>query len=121
MAKETVRVEGLRELQRAFKNSDRELAKQLTRELKDAADIVRQDAVARFMRISPASAAGFRPRARIGNAAVEQSRKRTTGKRGDFGALQMNVALLPALQSKQDEVIDHIDAMLDRIGKAEGF
>jgi hypothetical protein len=121
VAQQTIRVEGLRELQRALRNADKELAKDLTRRLKEAADIVRQDAASKFASINPVSAAGFRPRARTGVAAVEQSKKRTTGTRPDFGSLQMRVALLPALADNTDNVVAAIDRMLDELGQAEGF
>lgn len=117
----TLKVEGLRDLQRALRSYDKSLASELTRRLKEAASIVRDDASARFSRINAASAAGFKPRARGGSAFVEQSQRRTTGTRPDFGSLQMKLALLPALESKSGEVEQSIEHMLDEIGSQEGF
>lgn len=121
MPNETVKVEGLRDLHRALRRYDKSLALELNRRLKQAAELVRGDAAARFQRINAVSAAGFRPRARSGAAFVEQSRKRTTGTRPDFGSLQMSLALLPALESKSGEVEQSIERMLDEIGSQEGF
>jgi len=118
---ETIRLEGLKELHRSLRRYDKALALELNRRLKRAADIVREDASARFQRINATSAQGFRPRARSGAAFVEQSRRRTTGTRPDFGSLQMRLALLPALQSKSGEVEQSIEAMLDELGSQEGF
>lgn len=99
-----------------------ELSKDIDRELKEAAGIVADEARSRFTSIDSRSASGFRPRTKgFGRAFVEQSRRRTTGKRPDYGALQMRRALLPALGSKQDEVIDRLDRMLGRLGGDYGF
>lgn len=121
MAQQTVRVSGLRQLSRAFRTVDKDLAKELRDELREAARIVSEDATARFQAINPASAAGFKPRSRTAGAFVEQSRRRTTGTRGDYGALQMRTALLPALEAKEGEVIDRVERMLDKIGDRAGF
>lgn len=117
----SVKVEGLKELQRALRNYDKVLAKELRVELKKAAEIVAQEATARFSGINPMSAAGFRPRARGASAFVQQTRRRTTGLRGDYGALQMRIALLPALEAKEPAVVQQLEGMLDRLGQQEGF
>lgn len=122
MASSTVRVKGLRELQRDFKRMEGGLNKEVDKALKDAADIVSQDARQRFSSIDARSAAGFRPRVKgFGRAFVEQRRRRTTGKHPEYGALQMRRALLPALNAKQGEVIEKLDDMLARLGGDHGF
>ena len=122
MTQTTIRVRGLRELERGLKKMGSDLPKEIDRELKEAAQIVAEEARARFAGISPRSAAGFRPRIKgFGSVFVEQSRRRTTGTRGDYGALQMKRALLPALGSKQGEVIERLDRMLGRLGGEHGF
>lgn len=118
----TLRVSGLRELHSALKRYDNELKKELERELREAAKIVSVEAAGLFGGVSARAAAGFRPRVRgFGRVAVEQRLGRTTGQRPDFGSLQMRTALLPALEAKQDEVVNHIEGMLDRLGRKEGF
>ena len=122
MATATVRVRGLRELQRDFKKMGGGLNKDIDRELREAGQIVADDARSRFSGISASSAAGFRPRTRgFGRVVVEQRKGRTTGRRGDYGALQMRRALLPALGAKQDEVVKALDQMLGRLGGENGF
>lgn len=122
MAGSTVRVRGLRELQRDFKKMSGDLNKEVDRELKEAAGIVSEEARSRFVAYNSGSAAGFRPRVKgFGRAFVEQSRRRKTGKRPDYGALQMRKALLPALGAKQNEVIERLDKMLGRLGGDYGF
>lgn len=117
MARATVRVRGLKEFQRALaKTSPGDLRKGLNREIRQAGQVVADDARARFSGISPRSAAGFRPRTKgYGRAVVEQRLRRTTGKRGDYGALQMRRALLPALGAKRNEVLRNLEEMLDRL------
>lgn len=121
MAVGTVRVSGLAELNRAFRLADKELAKELRKELRAAGNIVRDESRARFSGVDAASAAGYRTVVRQRGVAVEQSLGRTTGLRADFGALQMRRAIEPALTTKQGEVIDQLDGMLDRIGRTAGF
>jgi hypothetical protein len=122
VATATVRVRGLRELQRDFKKMGGGLNKDIDRELRQAGQIVADEARSRFAGISAASAAGFRPRTRgFGRVVVEQRKGRTTGLRGDYGALQMRRALLPALGAKQDEVVKALDQMLGHLGGENGF
>lgn len=113
----TVRVRGLPELQRALRETERDLAKELRAELRGAGDLVRGEAKALFERYSPRSAAGYRVRVRQRGVAVEQSLKRTTGRRPDFGELQLAVALVPALEGKEQEVVERVEHALDRVAE----
>jgi hypothetical protein len=101
------------------------MSKELTKEVRDglrkAAEPVRDDAHARFSHVSPRSALGYKVRVRQRGVAVEQSRKRTTGKRPDFGVMQMREALLPALAAKSDEVVERLDDVLGRLAGENGF
>lgn len=116
-----VRVIGLRELQRALRAVSADAAKELRRELKELAEPVREEARRLFAPLSPRSAAGFRVAVRSRGVAVEQRLRRTTGRRPDFGSLQMQRALLPALGAKRGEVERGLEEMLDRLGSKEGF
>lgn len=114
----TVKVEGLRQLERALKQADADAAKGLRKELREAARLVSLEARSRFIAVSPYSAMGMVPRVRSGLVAVaEQRRKRTTGKRPDYGALQMRRAFLPALADKQPEVMRRVENMLDNVSE----
>lgn len=122
MAVQSVKVHGLRELHRALKNYADDVKKELEAELKDAGEIVATGARARFAMIDARSAAGFKPRVRgFGRVVVEQTRRRKTGRRPDYGRLQMRRALLPAREAAEPRVVDALEAMLDRIGRKEGF
>lgn len=115
MAQNTVRVRGLKELQRSLKEADKETRKQVRAVLRESGEIVRAEAAKRFDNVDTGSAAGFKVRVRQRGIAVEQSRRKTTGKRADYGHLQMTRALLPALDDKQDEVVDRFEKALDEI------
>lgn len=102
--RETVQVKGLTEFLRATNKAERETKKVVREKLRDAGDVVREEASKRFAPFSAKSAAGYRTRVRVRGVEVEQSLRKTTGARPDFGALQMSRALIPALVSKEDEV-----------------
>lgn len=121
MAQETVRVKGLRDLQRAFREYDKEAAQQLRDTLRDAGEAVRGDAASRLGSLSPVSAAGLKVRVRQRGVAVEQSKRKTTGLRPDWGTLQMSVALLPALDANEAETERRVENMLDSITRKTGF
>ncbi len=122
MAQATIRVQGLRELHRDFRKMSKDLSRDVDRELKEAAQIVADDARRRLAPFSARSAAGIRPRVRgFGRVSVEQSRRRTTGKRPDWGARQMRLDFLPALRAKAPEVERALDEMLDRLAGRNGF
>ena len=112
---ETVRIKGYREFIRACDRAGKETKKEVRGTFRKVGDIVREEASSRFRDVSPRSAAGYRTRVRQGGVAVEQSLRRTTGLRPDFGALQMQEALIPALEDKEDEVIEAMDDALDRV------
>lgn len=110
--------EFLRAAQRAVPNSRREIRAAF----REVGDIVRVRAEELFSRFSSTSARGYRVRVRQRGIAVEQSLRRTTGKRPDWGALQMREALLPArrdtYQRTQDEFEDAIDRVADHFERS---
>jgi hypothetical protein len=121
VATATVRIRGLRELNAAFRKVEKELRKDLRDELKAAGEVVRPVASSLFSPIDARSAAGYRVRVRARGVAVEQSLARTTGQHPQYGRLQMERALMPALDQKEGEVFDLMDGMLNRLGIRAGF
>ncbi len=111
----TLYVHGYLQLMQAFDRSVRELGPAFRGELKRVGDIVRMDAAARFHPYDRRSAAGYRTYVTQKHVNVGQSIGPTTHKRPDFGALQMRVALLPALYSKQDQVRAGFEKVLDGV------
>lgn len=116
----TVRVKGLKELNRAINRADKESKKLMKDRFKQVGEIVASDGRSRFSRIDSGSAAGFKTKALTKGVKVEQSRRKVTGKRGDYGALQMRTALVPALQAKRDDVIDELNRALDDVADIIG-
>lgn len=112
---ETVRVTGIRELQRAARASGGAAPKLLRARLKIVGQIVRDDSAADLAPLSPISAAGYRVYVRQRGVSVEQSRRRTTGMRPDWGAFQMRRILIPALDRNQTAVREETDKAIDDI------
>jgi hypothetical protein len=117
----SVKVKGLRELQRAFREMSKESAKELREGLREAAEPVRQEASRLFAPVNIGSAMGYRVRVRQRGVAVEQSRKRVTGQHPEYGALQMRTALIPALAHREDEVLRGVEKVLDELADDNGF
>lgn len=113
-----LRVKGYRELLRATSRASREVKREVRGALRAVGEVVRVEAAGRFSSVSPHSAAGYRVRVRQRGVAVEQSLRRTTGTRPDFGALQMREALLPAVEDTEHEVEHELDKALDRMEDA---
>lgn len=113
MANRTVAVTGYREFLRACDHADRDTKKQVRGTFRKVGDIVKVDAAARFESYSPHSAAGYRTRVRQTGVAVEQSLRKTTGLRPDWGATQMRIALLPALEAKATQVEHEFEHAID--------
>ena len=119
---DVIRIEGLDALDRTWRVIDDDLRRELQKEMQDAARIVSEDARSRLSRYNARSAMGIRARIeRRTMAVVEQRRARTTGKRGDWGALQMRKALVPARAVRRSEVIARLDRMLGRLAGEHGF
>jgi hypothetical protein len=118
----TVKVKGLRELDRAFKSMSADLRKELRHELGEAGRIVSDEARRLFAPYDARSAMGIRHRLKGGTEVfVEQRKGKTTGQHPEFGDFQMRKALLPARARKRAEVVDRIDRMLARLGGEHGF
>src|SRR5262252_9640675 len=106
---ETIVVKGWKELIRASRQAEPNTRRELRAAFREAGDLVRSDAAARFTPIDARSAAGYKVRIRQRGVAVEQSLRKTTGKRPDYGALQMRRALLPALTTNEAETEQRIE------------
>lgn len=115
MPPETLRVSGYREFVRATDRAGRD-AKNLVRSmLRTVGEILRVDAQQRFSRIDARSAAGFRVSVRQQGVFVQQSLRKTTGTRPDYGSLQMRVGLLAALTHRETDVEHAFEHALDGI------
>jgi hypothetical protein len=101
----SIQYEGLRQIAQALKETDQSALRELQADLGDVGEVVEKEAVSLFDRIDARSAAGFDTRVRVNSSSlalvsVGQSKRKTTGKRPDYGALQITEALLPARDRK---------------------
>ena len=117
MAKSTIRVKGLREFSRAATKAEKSTKNVIREKLGEAAVPVRDEARRNFERYDVASASGFKIRVwgRGYGVFVEQSKRKKTGRRPDYGSLQMRKALLPALESRSNEVERKLEEGLDEL------
>jgi hypothetical protein len=115
---DVLKVVGMRELLVACKTAERSSRIEVRRALKDAGDTVRADAAQRFDGYSTKTAAGFKVSVRQTAVSVRQSLRKTTGRRPDYGALQMTKGLLPARAAKQAAFEAEMEHALDRIDRA---
>lgn len=106
---------GLSEMLRASKDAGKSTQKEVRAALAKSGEIVQADAVPRLAKYSTKSAAGLKVRIRQRGVDVEQSLRKTTGLRPDYGALQMRKALLPAVARKFPEVEAEFEKALDEI------
>jgi hypothetical protein len=120
-----IRVEGLRELDRAFKNVSKDLQKGLRKELRDVAEPVRAlaetKAVSEISHIGPSWS-----RMRVGFArgtvyVAPKSRRRGGEPRPNLAGALMDRAMQPALDEVAPEIVTRVEAMLDRVGIENGF
>lgn len=108
-------VKGVGELVGALAAAGAGVAKGVKADLRAVGNIVRDDARGKFQPYSGKSAAGYRTYVRKRGVAVEQSLGRSTGRRGDFGALQMRKALVPALEENEVEAVDRFQQTVDHV------
>jgi hypothetical protein len=120
-----IRVEGLRELDRAFGKISKDVRRDLRVEIRKVAEPVRVRAeslaVADIRNIG-----GTWSRMRIGVTTfgayvAPKARRRGGSPRPNLGGLLMNKSMVPALHDESDVVVAGIDAMLGRLGGEAGF
>jgi hypothetical protein len=121
VADATVRVKGLKELNAVFRRLEGDVKNTVRDELKEVARPVAEDAKAKIGRYQGASLNTIRPRVTGRSVFITQSARKVTGKRGDYGALQMTRGLMPALDQNTDKIVRGLDHVLDRLGSSAGF
>lgn len=121
-SEKTMRVDGLRDLHRAFAAADKTLNSELRSSLRGVAEPVRRGAEQLSLRqirnIGPRWS-----RMRVGVtqtsvyvAPVERGRKSAT-RRPNLADLLMDRAMQPALDANQEDVVVRFEEMLDTVGK----
>ncbi len=116
----SVRLTGIQEVNRAFRRLETGADGELKDKLLDLAGPVAEDARGRISRYRGARTTTIKPRARIKGAYVTQGARKKTGRRGDFGSLQMR-HLLGALFDHQSQIEEGVDDLLNYLSRKEGF
>jgi hypothetical protein len=116
-----VKATGLRETYLVFQKLQRSVAGEIRDEFIKIAEPVAESARERLSRYRGASVTTIRPRASSRGAFVTQVARKVTGRRPDFGALQMVKVMIPALEEHEDEIVSRADEALYRLTRANGF
>jgi len=112
---QSIVVRGYRETVRAFNRTEKETRKMMRDTLRPVGEIVREEWSQRFGQdIDPRSAAGLRTRVRQRGVSVEQSLRKTTGLRPDYGRLQQGYGD-QALEDKRGDVVEKYEDGMDRV------
>lgn len=111
----SLRLSGYKQFLKAADRAGKDAKREVRAAFRDVGDVVRIAAERDFARYDARTAAGFKVRVRQRGVAVEQSLRKTTGLRPDFGALQMRKALLPALDDNAGVVEARMEKALDRV------
>ena len=119
----TVRVRGLRELNRDFGKLSKKLQRELQHELRKLAEPVARDIRGRASaeNYGAATVAGIAAGTRSGAAVVRQRRRKTTGQHPSFGGLQMREAFIPGLEAHEGEIVLGVEHFLSRITAESGL
>lgn len=72
--------------------------------------------LARFTAVGPVKSV-----ATVGGVFIRQTKRKVTGRRGDFGSLQMQVGLIPAVESREEEIVVAVEHALDGLIAREGL
>ena len=112
---ETVRLLGYREFLRACDRAGKESKAYVRGSFREVGDIVRLDASAMLAPVSSRSAAGYRTRVRARGVAVEQSLRKTTGTRPDWGVHQMRRVLVPSMTQNEERIVGAMDRAIDKV------
>lgn len=112
--RQTLAVKGYADFQRAIRRADKETRKETRETLRESGDIVRVEWTRSLAELDAGAAAGLRTRVRTRGVAVEQSLRRTTGTRPDWGSTQMRRGVR-ALARKEREVVASFEQSLETI------
>ena len=127
----TVRVEGLRELTRAFGKISTDLRDEVRDELLDAVEPVKERAeqlALSRIRNMPESPQYAEMRTGVSKARgvvfmvpAWRTRRRPNRRRPNLGELLLERAMDPALDEKEDEIVRGVERTLDHLARENGF
>lgn len=115
------RVDGYRETMRALNKMEDGTPTAVKAGLIRAAAPVAETARSLISRFPGASTQTISPRVSTRGVFVTQRARKVTGKRGDFGALQMREGMIPALEQHEDDVREGVEDAFDLLARLNGF
>lgn len=121
MPSATIRLHGYRETMLALRNVDRGTRLAVTAGLREAAWPVQSDIKSRLRRYNDISLDTIGIAVRLSGVAVTQRKKKVTGERPDFGALQMRKGFIPALWDNAGETERAVGIAFDELVHLSGF
>lgn len=120
MANAVVTVEGYRELDRALRTVNRRKDAEFRQEFAKAGEAVAEDFRHRIVRYAGAKTDTVKSKALARGVFVVQNANKVTGKRGDYGALQMR-HLIDARAANIDRTRDALEDALDGLVRSAGL
>lgn len=113
----TINVRGYREFLRATDRAEKSSKTFVRDNFREVGEVVRVPAADDLRDLQPTgkSAAGLRTIVRTRGVAVEQTLRKTTGKRPDWGKTQMRKILLPNVDAHEREIEQKLEEKLDVI------
>lgn len=115
----TVRVEGYREAARALQKVNAGAKREILKGIAEAGRPIADDAnrrLGRFTAVGPVKSVGT-----TGGVFIRQTKRKVSGLRGDFGALQMRDGLIPAVESNEEKIVEHVENALEGLIAREGL
>ena len=113
----TLEVRGYREFLRATNRAEKQSKKFVKDSFREVGEVVRIPAADDLRDLQPTgkSAAGLRTVVRARGVDVEQSLRKVTGKRPDWGKTQMRKILIPNLESHERDIERKMEEKLEEI------
>ena len=116
----TVTVHGLGDVLRGLNKIQRGAHKQVLGQLLESAEPVRRSWAGKLGRYRGASTATLTPKMTTKGVLITQRARKVTGRRSDFGSLQMRHGL-SALFEEADETTKAVEKALDELTREAGF
>jgi hypothetical protein len=116
----TVKINGLNELLRSLNKIERGAHKRVMGGLLLSAEPVRRSWIGKLSRYEGVSTSTITPKMTTKGVFITQRARKRTGRRGDFGALQMRHGLA-ALFEEADNTTKAVEKALDELTEEAGF
>lgn len=117
----SVRVEGYREAMRGLNKVDSGIKDLFKDAFKEIGQPIAADIQGRLTGFQGISLGTIGPKVTTKGMFVTQRKRKVTGKRGDFGSLQMTRGFLPAAEDNQEKVDEALEEVFDRLADSAGF